>query len=412
MGQINPTVPQFDYITAQDMFPSLVAGFGAGKTEAAVNRSIVGKLNYPTCCRGFYEPTYDLIRMIAFPRFEEALSNLNIPYRLFKSPLNYIDVESCGKIFFRSMDSPGRIIGYEHADADIDELDTLKEDDAADVWRRVLSRNREKKPDGMPNTIGVTTTPEGFKFVYKTWYRKPREGYRLIKAPTESNPHLPDGYIDSLRDIYPDNLLAAYLEGDFVNLASGTVYTGFERSRSNCDTKIKPKEPLFIGCDFNVMKGSAVIFVKRGAEYHAAAELHDLYDTPAMISAIDEKFPEHGITTFPDSSGKNRKSVNASTSDLALLRQANYGVSAPKANPMVKDRVMSANSALEKGIIRVNVDACPELARCLEQQAYDKNGEPDKSSGLDHLPDSFGYFVHYKFPIIKPATRPEFSFAM
>jgi len=130
MPQILPTKPQYDYITAKDPFPALVAGFGAGKTEAAIKRSIIGKLQYPTCNRGFYEPTYDLIRMIAFPRFEEALTELGIPYRLYKSPLNYISIEGKGNIFFRSMDNPGRIIGYEHADADIDELDTLKIDDA------------------------------------------------------------------------------------------------------------------------------------------------------------------------------------------------------------------------------------------------------------------------------------------
>ena len=167
MGQLEPTVPQYEYIYAQEPFPALVAGFGAGKTEAAVSRAIIGKLAYPTLNRGFYEPTYDLIRQIAFPRFEEMLENLSIPYRLYKSPLNYVEIEDHGKIIFRSMDQPQRIIGYEHADADIDELDTLKEADAAEVWRRVLSRNRQKKPDKKPNTLGVTTTPEGFRFVYK-----------------------------------------------------------------------------------------------------------------------------------------------------------------------------------------------------------------------------------------------------
>ena len=51
------------------------------------------------------------------------------------------------------------IIGYEHADADIDELD-IKRDDAAYVWRQVMARNRQAK-NGL-NTVGVTTTPEGF----------------------------------------------------------------------------------------------------------------------------------------------------------------------------------------------------------------------------------------------------------
>ena len=92
MARLTPTSPQFKYITSTAKFPALVAGFGAGKTEAAVQRSIIGKLNNPETNRGFYEPTYDLIRMIAWPRFEAVLTALQIPYTLQKSPINCIDL--------------------------------------------------------------------------------------------------------------------------------------------------------------------------------------------------------------------------------------------------------------------------------------------------------------------------------
>jgi len=59
MNTITPTVPQFDYITTTVKYPALVAGFGAGKTDAAVNRSIIGKIQNPKTDRGFYAPTYD-----------------------------------------------------------------------------------------------------------------------------------------------------------------------------------------------------------------------------------------------------------------------------------------------------------------------------------------------------------------
>ena len=169
MSDVYPTVPQFDYMTTKARYPALVAGFGSGKTEAAVKRSIFGKLANPETDRGFYAPTYDLIRMIAFPRFEAALEEMGIGYRLYKSPLNFIQIPGYGRIYFRSMDAPHRIIGYEHADADVDELDTMKKDDAAYAWRQIVARNRQMKVSGESNTIGVTTTPEGFKFVYETW---------------------------------------------------------------------------------------------------------------------------------------------------------------------------------------------------------------------------------------------------
>jgi hypothetical protein len=98
----------------------------------------------------------------------------------------------------RTMDNPSRIVAYEVADSIADELDTLTVDKARDVWNKIIARNRQKKPDGSLNTVGVATTPEGFRFVYERWQKNPAPGYRLIKATTMSNAaNLPDGYIDS-----------------------------------------------------------------------------------------------------------------------------------------------------------------------------------------------------------------------
>lgn len=408
---LQPTRPQYQYITTQSPFPALVAGFGAGKTEAAVLRSIAGLLMNPDTNRGFYEPTYDLIRMIAWPRFEDLLTQLNVPYKLQKSPLNMITVEGYGNIIFRSMDNPNRIIGYEHADADIDELDTLKKDDAAYVWRQVLARNRQKK-NGQ-NTIGVTTTPEGFKFVYETWKQSPKKGYEIIQAPTASNPHLPDGYIDNLKDIYPSQLLDAYLEGKFVNLTSGTVYSSYSRVTHRSTETIKQGEPLYIGCDFNVTQQAATVYVQRdgGAVWHAVEQLTSMYDTPEMVRLIQEKWQSkgHKIYMYPDASGSSRKTVNASISDIALLEQAGFIVRAKKTNPAVKDRVLAMNAALESGRIMINDSACPDVANCLEQQSY-KNGEPDKKSGNDHQNDATTYPIAYEMPIVKPVANVRFAF--
>lgn len=410
---INPTVPQWQYIYSEAQFPAFVAGFGAGKTEAAILRCIFGLLANPKSDRGFYEPTYDLIRMIAWPRFEAVLTELGLPYKLTKSPQNQIQIEGFGTIFFRSMDNATRIIGYEHADADIDELDTLKKDDAAYVWRQILSRNRQRKADGKPNTIGVTTTPEGFRFVYETWKRDPKSGYEIIQAPTYSNPHLPDGYIQSLKDIYPANLLDAYLEGRFVNLISGTVYSSYDRTAHDSQETIKEAEPLFIGCDFNVTQQAATVYVQRdgGQTWHAVDELVNMYDTPDMIDIIKNRYAGHKIYVYPDASGGARKSVNASLSDIALLQQAGFYVRAKKSNPMVRDRIMSTNAAFESGRIRVNATRCPTVASCLEQQVY-RNGEPDKTSGNDHQNDATTYPIAYEMPIVKPPADVKFDFAL
>lgn len=402
--EINPTKPQDAFIFSEAQYPAFVGGFGSGKTEALIVRSLIGKINNPRTNRAFYEPTYDLIRMIAWPRFEEILSNLKIPYKLTKSPHNVLDIEGCGQIIFRSMDTPSRIIGYEVGDSDVDELDTLKRDDAAEVWRRVLSRNRQKKPNKAVNTAAVATTPEGFRYVYETWEANAKAGYKIIRAPTNSNPHLPPDYIDSLKAIYPEHLLQAYIEGLFVNLTSGTVYVGFDRVKNHSSETIKEHEPCFIGMDFNVGNMSAVVHVKRNGKPIAVEEITKAYDTPDICEIIKARYKNHDIIIYPDSSGGSRKSNDAALTDLKVLRDAGFSVYAPTKNPAVRDRINAMNGAFKNGY-SINTDKCPEYTRCLEQQAYNKNGDPDKAQGLDHLPDAGGYFISYEYPLIKPAMN-------
>lgn len=403
MFAFDATGPQARFMRSNAKFPAMVAGFGAGKTDALVARSILGKLQNPTVNRAFYEPTYDLMRMIAWPKFETMLGAANIPYRLLQSPINRLDVDGAGSIFFRSMDTPARIIGYEVSDSDVDELDTLKPKDATEVWRRILSRNRQKKPGGEQNTIAVATTPEGFGFVYKAWEADPKPGYEIIRAPSYSNPHLEADYIQNLRDIYPEHLLNAYVEGLFVNLTSGTIYHVYNRKKHNSTEEIKPGEPLFLGMDFNVGQMCASVGVKRAGRPHAVGEITKALDTPAMIAIIKERYPGHQINIYPDASGGNRKSANANETDIKLLKEAGFSVFAKATNPAVRDRINSVNGAFSHGAF-VNAHLCPTLTLCLEQQVYGDNGEPDKKSGLDHLNDAFGYWLAYDYPVIKPAT--------
>ena len=404
--QIELTEPQFELVTTLHQFPAMVAGFGAGKTKALITRCLHRKSNYPLQNVAYYLPTFDLVRNIGFPRISEDLESIGAKYKLNKV-YHTIEIENCGSIIFRSMDMPERIVGYEVADSLVDELDTLKTEQARLAWQKIISRNRQKKPDGSLNTVAVGTTPEGFRFTYEQWGRDVKPGYHLIKASTYSNSrNLPDGYIESLKNSYPSNLLTAYLDGEFVNLTAGSVYPGFDRKLNNSFEIIQDKEALHIGLDFNVTKMAAVVHVLRTDMPHAVAELTGVFDTPSMIKIIVERYKNkgHPIFIYPDASGQSRKSNNASESDLALLKQAGFNVLVNPTNPAVKDRVLSVNKMLDERSYCVNSDACPSLVESFERQAYDKNGEPDKTSGFDHVIDAAGYMIAYRYPI-KPRVQ-------
>lgn len=402
------TEPQERYALSDAQHPGLVAGYGAGKSHAAIVRNALNALRFKGAHQAFVEPTFDLVRLIAWPRYSALLESWGVDHELNKSE-SVMTLENDSKVIFRSADNPERMVGFEVADADIDEADTLRPQQAHDVWSKMLARCRLKKPDGRPNTCGAVSTPEGFGWMYQTFGKELRPGYELIRAPSASNPYLPSGYIDQLRASYSSAQLQAYLDGAFVNLTSGTVYTEFDRRKHHTDETITSNEPLHIGMDFNVSKQAAVIYVLRDGKPRAVDELTGMYDTPASILTIKARYPGHAILVYPDASGGARKTVNAAQSDLALLRDAGFKVCAHKTNPAVKDRVASVQALLRSSRMKVNTDRCPELTEALEQQAYDKNGEPDKSSGHDHVIDAAGYFIAYKFPIASTRTVQSIS---
>jgi hypothetical protein len=403
--KLTPT--QRAFATSRAPFPAFVGGYGSGKSAAAIARAMALKAHFRRCDVAYYLPTYPLVEDIAFQRFPELCERKGWAYKLNKGGAPNISFPDAGRIVFRTMENPDRIVGYEVAHSILDEIDTLPVDKARKVWNRVIARNRQKLPGGFPNTVAAATTPEGFNFVWEKWQKDPQaaaKGYVLFRASTMDNAaNLPDGYIENLRNSYPSNLLQAYLDGQFVNLNTGSVYTGYNRIRNFTNRRVKPGDALHIGMDFNVGKMAGVVHVLSDGLPHAVDELTGLLDTPAMIDAIRKRFPKDyypTIMVYPDASGNNRKSNNASESDIVLLKAAGFVVCHNPANPAVKDRVMSMNKMLEDGRYRVNPDTCPVYVECLEKQAYNAHGEPDKSAGLDHAPDAGGYFIVYKFPIV------------
>lgn len=403
------TPTQKAFATSREPFPAFVGGFGSGKTAAAIARAMALKTHFKQCDIAYYLPTYPLVEDIAFRRFPDLCERKGWAYRLNKAS-SFIEFPNAGRIVFRTMERPERIVGYEVAHSVLDELDTLPTEKAREVWNKVIARNRQKMASGFPNTVGVATTPEGFRFVYDTWQKNPAPGYVLFRAKTEDNAaNLPPGYIDNLRNTYPSNLLAAYLDGEFVNLTAGSVYPEFDRALNATNETVQPGDTLHIGMDFNVVKGAAVVHVLRGDDPHAVDEYTGVFDTPSMIELIKRDYEKHQVMIYPDASGKARKSQNASESDIALLKAAGFRICVNPANPAVKDRVLSANAMILKDGKRrykVNPQTCPHLVESLEKQAYDRNGEPDKSSGFDHIIDAATYMLAYRYPL---TGRPAFS---
>ena len=405
-------------------FRAYVGGFGSGKTFVGCIDLLNFFGKHPGTRQGYFGPSYPSIRDIFYPTFEEAAEMLGFTVDIKEANKEihvYRGRRYYGTVICRSMDRPDSIVGFKISRALCDEIDTLKPEKAVNVWNKIIARMRLVIP-GVENSIGVTTTPEGFKMVYQRFADNPTESYSMVQASTyENEDYLPPDYISSLRETYDENLIDAYIEGEFTNLTSGTVYKNYDRNLNSTLRMWDGKEALHIGCDFNVGRMCSVTHVVDNGLPAAVDEITDGYDTPDMIRMIKQRYWKETsegvfrktceINVYPDSSGKNRKSVGASETDISLMENAGFKMFFKSKNPAVKDRINAMNGMFcnAKGERRytVNQHKCPSYSKKLEQQAY-KNGEPEKD-GTEDVNDAGGYYIAYAFPVVKPLSNISFS---
>ena len=418
----------------------LCSGFGGGKSWVAA-RKVIQLLTLNPGYDGIVtEPTIPLLVKIMYPELEKAFDEAGFRWKFNKQDKIY-NVLVKGKwtrVLCESMENYTRLIGINAAWIVADEFDTTKQDIAMAAYHKLLGRLRA----GNVRQFVIVSTPEGFRAMYQIFEVEKDSQKRLIRARTTDNIHLPADFIDTLRSQYPENLINAYLDGKFVNLTSGAVYKSFDRELNGTSKEtVQPDDQLIIGMDFNVTKMAAVVYVRRQRvelveiedeetgqiqaaklahdEIHAVDEFVDLFDTPDMIAEIEARYPDHcanqAVWVYPDASGKSRKTVNASASDIALLEDAGFYVEYDSTNPPVKDRLIAMNTMMRNALGQrhyfVNLAKCPTLAKCLEQQVFNDKGEPDKSAGVDHMNDAAGYPIAHLVPVIRPvATMPSVSF--
>lgn len=411
---------QSGFVLSQAPSQAVVAGFGSGKTYSGWLKVFNWLQMYPGVPMGYFAPTVSLIRDIFIPEAEEFCSDRRLRTHYDKQEGKFY-IQGFAPIFCRSMHLPENIVGFQIGHAMVDEIDILPHDKAWQAWRKIKARCRKKmyKPgkkhkrkNEVVNQMALATTPEGFKFAYQAFKQDPLPDSELYQMSTYDNAHnLPATYIDELRANYPAQLIDAYINGIFTNLTQGRVWIAYDRNENRSTEHWDGKEALLVGMDFNVERGCAVVYVRRNDGLHAVDEVVNTYDTPATIRVLKERYGEKTpVQVIPDATGRNRKSVNATISDITLLKEAGYRVVKNEINPNIKDRIMATNAmfcnSLGERRMFINDRECPHYAEALETQAYDDNGLPEKGEGkMDDITDAGSYPIAKLFPIKRRSTQ-------
>lgn len=388
---------QHEFIKSTKQHSVIVGGFRSGKTYAGVIKTIKKLIEIYQQTKtpsnvAYYLPTYALVRGIAYPEFRKQLQVFNIEFQL-KETHHEISTDY-GTIIFKSMEDPSSIMGFEVGYSLIDEIDRVHRNKVEEAFHNIIARNSAQTQSEY-NPTDFVSTPEGFGFLYNFWKdNNENNKVELIRARTENNPYIHPEFVQSLKDQYSEHKLLAYLDGEFVNMTSGSVFSDYDINKHHTDKEVTESDVLHIGMDFNITNMSAVVHLFEGGIAYAVDEFTRYYDTHDLCQAIKQRYPMHRINIYPDASGNNRRS--AGESDFTEIRKFKFNLLSLSKNSLVKDRVNTTNMTFRQGKYLVNKNKCPNYSEALMQLAY-KNNEPDKSSGFDHLTDAGTYYINYIF---------------
>lgn len=396
---------QLDYVMCDDKYPFLTGGVGSGKTLAFSLMALKQCSMNAGKTILLAEPTYPMIRDVLQPTFEAVLRDAGFNYEYTATSTKYRVYWKDGwcDVIMRSAENYMRWAGLNLAAGGIDEADQLRDDRA---WKMLLSRLR----DGNTLTAFGSGTPEGFKFVYKYWGDNPKTGYKLIRGKTEDNTMLPEEFINSLKENYDENLLKAYLNGEFVNLQQGATYYQFKRENNVKKNNYNPTLPIRLSIDFNISPFCASISqTYKHSPYVRTFDEIELHHggggevlTERMVKEVKARYPKSKVVAYPDPA--NQRHTSALSTDHDILRQGGFEVRVKPKAPRIVDSVNAVNKLCEKDLI---IDPrCKGLIADLEQ-TVNKEGtrEIDKShKDRTHYTDGLRYFIDFEYPIIKPIT--------
>jgi phage terminase large subunit len=377
---------QSDFIEAQEKYVLLAAGIGAGKTWSGshytINKCVTDGRALGLICAN----TYKQLRNSTLASLFRELDILGIRFSYNE---NKGLLELCGsRILCLSLENYDYIRGIEIGWFWADEVRDTKED----AFMVLVGRLRDKrcKLEGR-----LTSSPDGYNWLYDYFAgEKKTKDFRLINADTRDNDYLPDGYVNSLIDIYDPKLAEQEIGGKFVNITSGNVYYAF--SRQNHVKEFEKKQtPQKIGQDFNYSPGTAVMGYYENDCFYIWDEVYQLNSNTYEVADI--MLSKWGVSDlYPDSTGKARK-TSAVKSDHEILRDKGFIVHYTT-NPHVKDRYNCANGLFAKNKIIIH-PRCKMLIKDLEQLSHD-----NKDELLSHISDALGYMVWSLSPLKRPQT--------
>ena len=377
-------------------FRIVVAGRRFGKTVLGINECIYEAKTGKNRLIWYIAPTYRMAKDLVWEDLKSSIPQDMIVSKN-ESELSIKIAGYNSKIVLKGADNPDSLRGKG--------LNFVVFDEAADIsdntWFQVIYPALTDKK-GKALFIG---TPKGYNWFYDLFvYAETNENWKTFSYTTEQGGNVSKEELEYAMNSMSEKHFNQEFRASFETLAN-RVYFSFDR-KYNVDSGVEDiGGDLHVGMDFNVCPMTATISCKVGNQLHTFDEIEILNgNTEEMALEIQKRYPDRNIIVYPDPSGRSRKtSAKAGRTDFTILREFGYEVVSPNKAPPVVDRINEVNALMcnYKKVRRAFINPkCKNLIKSFDGLTYKpETGQPDKSSGLDHFPDGYGYKVHMMFPI-------------
>ena len=271
----------------------------------------------------------------------------------------------------------------------------------------------------------LISSPDGYNWFYKLYSKHLGEtefdnetGYpsqwAVFKYTTLEGGNVDPAEIEAAKKNMTPNMFKKEYLASFDTMAD-RIYENFDEDLNNGDEFYDPEwgsADIHIGMDFNVRPMTAAISViEHDRELGDVITFFDeivtegYSNTQQMCDKIKAKYPRATKFVYPDPTGKKHQpSAPVGVTDFSILKDNGFIVCAPHAPYPSKDKWNSANTgfldASGRRRVRICKSRCPHLVDSLNGFVFKENGEPDKSTGFDHITDAMAYEIAYKMPII------------
>ncbi len=400
-------------------FRVLVAGRRFGKTYLAITE--LCRAAWGTGRVAWYvAPTYRQAKRIVW----KPLKEITRPFWAGKPNESDLTIQltTGGTISLRGADNYDSLRGEGLDFVALDEYASMRQQAWVEVLRPALADRR-----GKALFIG---TPNGLNHFYDLYQQaRTNPEWAAFQFTTEQGGNVMAEELDSAASQLDERIYRQEFQASFENLAAGTVYYAFDRTRNVEPVSYQPEQPLFWAIDFNVNPMCSVIGQNVGGRVHVLEELvlpasNTWKLCEEFVRRVQSWASAYGgpiqVDVFGDATGDARHS-SADRSDWEIVRQSLGRVAVvrphfqvPRQNPSVKMRVNATNAMLcnqrQERKLLVH-PGCKQLIKDFERVSWALDGNGNLMGAIDksdpartHVSDALGYKLAYESDLVQKVS--------